>query len=250
MTSTFEGTTALVTGGTKGIGYAIAEALLGAGGKVVVTYSRDEAAAQRLREKGEAIWEERLFVVRHDAATTDGAKELFDEVSRLCGAAPNLLVNNAGILNQKPFADLEESQWDRTFAVNLKGPFLLSQHFLQLSGARAIVNISSIGGQIGGDKAPDYAASKAALLCFTKSLARIGSRSGIRVNAVAPGWIRTDIFSAEQAEALTEQAKQAVPLGRMGEPSEVARAVLFLLSDDASYITGHCLNVNGGLFME
>jgi 3-oxoacyl-[acyl-carrier protein] reductase len=189
-------------------------------------------------------------MVRHDAATTDGAKELFDEVSRLCGAAPNLLVNNAGILNQKPFADLEESQWDRTFAVNLKGPFLLSQHFLQLSGARAIVNISSIGGQIGGDKAPDYAASKAALLCFTKSLARIGSRSGIRVNAVAPGWIRTDIFSAEQAEALTEQAKQAVPLGRMGEPSEVARAVLFLLSDDASYITGHCLNVNGGLFME
>jgi 3-oxoacyl-[acyl-carrier protein] reductase len=249
MIAPFEGSIALVTGGTKGIGCAIVEALLAAGAKVVCTYSRDEAAAERLRSKVSSIGEGRFFAVRHDAATADGAEVLFNEVSRLCAATPTLLINNAGILTQKPFCDLEESQWDRTFAVNLKGPFLLSQHFMKLPGANAIVNIASIGGQIGGDKAPDYAASKAALICLTKSLARIGSRSGIRVNAVAPGWILTEIFTCEQAHRLAEQAKVDVPLGRMGTPSEVARAVLFLLSNDASYITGHCLNINGGLYM-
>lgn len=248
MTATFEGNIVIVTGGTKGIGRAIAEVLMDAGAKVIVTYSRDEVAAARFCEETSTRKADGIFIIKHDVSN-DKIEALFQETLKLCGGTPTMLVNNAGILTQKSFCDLEENQWDRTFAVNLKGPFLLSQHFLQLPSARAIVNIASIGGQIGGDKAPDYAASKAALLCLTKSLARIGSRSGIRVNAVAPGWILTDIFSREQADQLVEQAKSDVPLGRMGTPSEVARAVLFLLSDGASYITGHCLNINGGLYM-
>ena len=248
MTRSFAGQVALVTGGTKGIGRAIVEELLAGGSRVTATYSSDDAAADRLlASAGAAV--ANLQVVKHDAATTDGAEALFAVVTAHWGQAPSLLVNNAGILKQQPFGELDEAHWDRTFAVNLKGPFLLSQHFLELPGARAIVNISSVGGQIGGDKAPDYAASKAALLSLTKSLARLGASRGIRANAVAPGWILTDIFTPEQAGRLTEQAKTDVPLGRLGQPADVARAVLYLLSDDASYITGHCLNVNGGLYL-
>lgn len=248
MTHAFTGQVALVTGGTRGIGRAIVEELLAAGAQVTATYSRDDAAADRLREDAAGL-ARNLQVIRHDAATTQGAGALYAAIAAHWEQTPSLLVNNAGILKQQPFGELDEADWDRTFAVNLKGPFLLSQHFLGLPGARALVNISSVGGQIGGDKAPDYAASKAALLSLTKSLARLGAPKGIRANAVAPGWILTDIFTAEQAERLSEQAKTDVPLGRMGQPLDIARAVLYLLSDDASYVTGHCLNVNGGLYL-
>ena len=117
------------------------------------------------------------------------------------------------------------------------------------SKSGAIVNISSVGGQTGGNKAPDYAASKAALISLTKSVARLGSIIGIRSNAVSPGWVETDIFTVARLAELKEEAKKAIPMQRMGLPLEVSRAVLFLLSDDASYVTGHCLNVNGGLYL-
>ena len=111
-----------------------------------------------------------------------------------------------------------------------------------------MVNISSVGGQIGGSKAPDYSAAKAGLISLTRSLARLAAPQGIRINAIAPGWIKTEIFTPEQLHDLTAEAQKVIPLGRLGDPEEVAKAVLWLLSEEASYITGHCLNLNGGLY--
>ena len=151
-------------------------------------------------------------------------------------------------MQQKPFYDITENDWDETFETNLKGAFFLAQSCLQSTPVSSIVNIASIGGQIGGDKAPHYAASKAAMVSMTRSLSRLGSAQQCRVNAVSPGWIETPIFDAKKLSELQQKAKDEILLGRLGQPEEVAAAVLFLLSDDASFITGQCLNINGGMY--
>ena len=157
-------------------------------------------------------------------------------------------MNNAGILKQGDFFKLSDEQWDRTMAVNLKGPFMIAQEcMLKMKFGGSIVNVSSIGGQIGGDKAPDYAASKAALICLTRSLAKIGSKYNIRVNAVAPGWINTPIFDKDKIAELKRLAKTEIPIGRIGQPQEVSNVIIFLLSDNSAYITGQVINVNGGM---
>ncbi len=233
----------LVTGGTKGIGRAIVMALLKGQARVVVTYgSDDEAAGLFLNSLNETL-KRRVNLLKSDVASRDHVRTLFENESI------DLVVNNAGILKQGNFQDLSDEQWDRTLEVNLKGPFMVGQEFLKHGPeGGAVVNISSVGGQTGGNKAPDYAASKAALISLTRSLARLGTPKNIRVNAVAPGWIKTDIFTDEQLANLEAQAAEVIPMGRLGTPDEIAGAVLFLLSGQASYITGHCLNVNGGLY--
>jgi len=133
----------------------------------------------------------------------------------------------------------------------LKGPFLLCQEampILETMAQPAIVNIVSVGGQTGGPKAPDYAASKGGLMTFTQSMARIGAPMNIRVNAVSPGWINTGIFTADEFAALKEAAKSTILMKRLGTPEEVASAVCFLLSTESSFISGHILNVNGGMY--
>ncbi|MDF1878205.1 SDR family oxidoreductase, partial [Sulfurimonas sp. SAG-AH-194-C20] len=150
---------------------------------------------------------------------------------------------------QGNFLDIEEEEYQWILDTNLKGPFFLAQEFLKRYEKASIVNISSIGGQIGGNKAPHYAASKAAIISLSKSLARLGSAKHIRVNAVSPGWVETEIFTQEQLIGLTEQAKLEIPLARLGKPSEIAASVVFLLSEEASFITGQTLNVNGGMYL-
>ncbi|MEW5895433.1 MAG: SDR family NAD(P)-dependent oxidoreductase [Candidatus Omnitrophota bacterium] len=248
----FQGKIAIVTGGTRGIGKAIATELLIAGSKVAVTYNRDEKSAEESRRSWEAAGfsNERFLVVKSDVSARNNVRELLNTLKKKWNKCPNFLVNNAGIIKQGNFFELSEDQWDQTLAVNLKGPFLLCQESMPLmkeTESPAIVNIASVGGQTGGSRAPDYAASKAALICFTQSMARIGADLGIRVNAVSPGWILTGILGAETVEKLKQEAASKVILKRMGEPQEVADAVLFLLSDKSSYITGHVLNVNGGM---
>ncbi len=248
----FSGKIAIVTGGTRGIGKAISRALLSIGCNVAISYSHDEQSAEsaRLDFKKSGIAERNYFIMKSDVSKSDDIRELVAYSMEKWGGRISFLVNNAGVLKQGDFFELTEEQWDYTLATNLKGPFLLCQEIMPLMAKLqkpAIVNIVSIGGQTGGSKAPDYAASKAALICFTQSMARIGAPLGIRVNAVSPGWIKTGIFSKETALEMAKEAESKILMKRMGKPEEVADAVVFLLSNKASYITGHVLNVNGGM---
>jgi 3-oxoacyl-[acyl-carrier protein] reductase len=245
----FQQRVALVTGGTKGIGRAIVAGLLRGQARVVVTYSRDESAATAFQNSLSAEEQSRVHLLKSDVSCRADVHNLFRKPVGPWGEPISLVVNNAGILKQGDFQDLSDEQWDQTFAVNLKGPFMVGQEFLKHGpDGGAVVNISSIGGQTGGNRAPDYAASKAGLISLTRSLARLGTARGMRVNAVSPGWIVTDIFTEDQLIHLQKEATEVIPLGRMGKPEEVASAVLYLLSEEASFITGHCLNVNGGLY--
>ena len=165
----------------------------------------------------------------------------------------DLLVNNAGILEQKPFHTITEHDWDTMMAVNLKGVFLCSQEAMLVmarQGGGSIVNISSSGGQLGGMLAVHYAASKAGVISLTRSLARVGAGHRVRVNCVTPGLILTEMSQKEiQSEAGQQKINQQIPMRRAGSVEEVANAVAFLASDESSYITGQTINVNGGLYM-
>jgi len=248
----FNGKIALVTGGTRGIGKAISRALLSIGCYVAISYARDEQSAKvaRLDFEKLGIAEKNYLIMKSDVSKRDDIKELVTSSTEKWGDSISFLVNNAGVLKQGNFFKLTEEQWDYTLATNLKGPFFLCQKIMPIMAKQqepAIVNIVSIGGQTGGPKAPDYAASKAALICFTQSMARIGATMGIRVNAVSPGWIETGIFSEEILVEMQKEIQSKIPMKRLGMSEEVADAVVFLLSNKASYITGHVLNVNGGM---
>lgn len=242
-----EGKTAIVTGGTKGIGKAVVKKLLQLHLNVAVTYAHDDNEAVKFQEEF-IEYKNQYMLQKSDVSKIEDTYTLYDSVEKRWGTKIDFLINNAGVLKQGNFYDIREDEWNWIIDTNLKGPFFLSQEFLKRYSDANIVNLSSIGGQIGGDKAPHYAISKAGLISLTRSLARLGSKKNIRVNAVAPGWIVTDIFTEEQLLNLQEKAKLEIPLGRMGTPEEVASAIVFLVSDESSFITGHCLNINGGMY--
>jgi 3-oxoacyl-[acyl-carrier protein] reductase len=235
-----EGKTALVTGGSKGIGRAIALELGHAGASVVVGYrsGRDEAEAVASEVGGRAV--------QADVSDADAAKALVDEAGEL-----DVLVNNAGVTRDGLIARMPDEDWRAVLETNLYGTFYTCRaaaRGMMRRRAGAIVNLSSIVGVHGNPGQTNYGASKAGLIGFTKSLAReLGSR-GVRANVVAPGYVTTQL-----TDVLPEDAKQAMlastPLGRLGSPEDVARAVRFLVSDDASFITGEVLLVDGGLGM-
>ncbi len=169
-----------------------------------------------------------------------------DELGRL-----DALVNSAGLLQQKPFLTLTDDDWDRTMAVNLKGAFLCCQEALPIllrQGGGAIVNLASVGGQIGGSLAVHYAASKAGIISLTRSLARVSAPS-VRVNCIAPGLIDTEMTAAEIASEAGQAKVKSLLLQRPGEAREVARAAVFLATSESSYVTGQVLNVNGGQYL-
>jgi 3-oxoacyl-[acyl-carrier protein] reductase len=240
--------TALVTGGTRGIGRAIVEALAEAGARVAFTYrsSADEAAAivEELEEQGtEAL------SLQGDVADFDVAQTHVDAVLDEWGAL-DVLVNNAGITRDGLMLRLQEEDWDAVLDTNLKGVFNFSKAAYRpmMRSGGAIVNISSVVGTTGNAGQTNYAASKAGIVGFSKSLAKeLGSR-GVTVNVVAPGYVQTDMTD-ELDENTRETILDAVPLDRLAEPSEIADAVLFLASPAADYVTGHVLHVNGGLSM-
>lgn len=240
---------ALVTGSSRGIGRAIALALAQAGMDVAVTFrersAEAAAVAGEIRERGR-----RALAVQLDVSSRQSVRRAFARCLEELGGL-DALVNSAGVLQQKPFLSLTDEDWDRTLAVNLTGTFLCCQEGLPIlldRGGGAIVNIASVGGQIGGSLAVHYAASKAGVISLTRSLARVGAPS-VRVNCVAPGLIDTEMT---QAEIATEAGKAKVGtllLQRPGEAREVARAALFLATDESSYVTGQVLNVNGGQYL-
>ena len=242
------GKTAIVTGAAQGIGRAIAEALAHAGADVAVADldpGRSQDTVTAITKMGR-----RALNIKVNVANWDDAKAMVDQVVKEWGKV-DILVNNAGITRDGLLLRMKEEDWNLVLQVNLNGTFNCTKAALQpMSKQRSgrIVNIASIVGVIGNAGQANYAASKAAVIGFTKTVAREYASRAVTVNAVAPGFIDTAMtqhLSAEVKETLSRQ----IPLGRLGQPSDVAEAVKFLASDEAGYITGHVLHVNGGMHM-
>ncbi len=244
-----EGKVALVTGGSRGIGRAVSVRLAAAGAFVAVNYARnEEAARETLRLIGEAGGEGEAL--RFDVADPGAASGAIADLIRRKGRI-DILVNNAGESRDGLLVRMKEQDWDRVIDTNLKGAFhccrAVAYAMMKQRGGR-IINVSSVVALAGNAGQSNYSASKAGLIGLTKSLARELAPRGICVNAVAPGLIDTDMTSA-----LTEEQREKVlgeiPLSRLGTPDDVAGVVLFLASDEAGYITGQVIGVNGGLYM-
>jgi len=186
-----------------------------------------------------------------DVEQRDSIRSAIDRcVSHFSGPI-SILVNNAAISQEKPFDTITDEDWDHMLAVNLRGPFAFSQEVLLgmiKNRWGRIVNIASIGGQWGGHNQVHYAAAKAGLINFTRSIAKIYSKHGITCNAVSPGLVQTDMSSHELETEVGKEKVKNIPVGRIGTVEEVASAVLYLCSDEASYITGQTINVNGGMY--
>lgn len=235
---------ALVTGGSRGIGAAISKALKDAGYTVAANYAgNDEAAKAFTDETGIKTY--KWSVADYDACAA-GIKQVEDELGPVA-----VLVNNAGITRDAMFHKMTPQQWKEVIDTNLSGVFNMTHPVW--GGMRdrkygRVINISSINGQKGQAGQANYSASKAGDLGFTKALAQEGARAGITVNAICPGYIGTEMVRAIDEKVLKERIIPQIPVGRLGEPEEVARAVVFLVSDDAGFITGSTISANGGQF--
>jgi acetoacetyl-CoA reductase len=244
-----DGRVALVTGGTRGIGGAITKYLARSGAAVAAGYSRGEESARRFKDEMTA---EGAKISIHQGRVDDAAdcNRVFEEVMQTFGRV-DYLVNNAGITIDKTVRKMTVEDWHQVLDVNLSGGFNMTKAVLEhmiARGSGRIVMISSVIGETGNIGQANYAASKAGLFGFTKSLALEMAPKGITVNCVAPGFIATEMVQAIP-EAALEKVIEKIPQRRLGKPEEVARVVQFLLEDDASYITGAVFAVNGGLDM-
>jgi acetoacetyl-CoA reductase len=240
------GQVALVTGGVRGIGAAITERLVQRGVKVAAGYSRDSTKAKDFQSK----YGDRVTTHQGNIGSNEDCERVIDEVIQQHGRL-DILVNNAGITADKTARKMTPQDWDRVVQVNLSGAFYLSRAILQHMldrGSGRIINISSIIGESGNIGQANYAAAKAGLFGLTMSLAQETARKGITVNDVAPGYISTEMVAAVPKEAL-DKVIAKIPVGRLGEPEEVARVVEFLADPDSGFITGQIFSVNGGQYM-
>lgn len=235
---------ALVTGGTRGIGEAISVALKNADYEVVATYHGNESAAQSFERQN------RIKTYKWDVSSTQACRDGVDRIASEVGPI-DILVNNAGITRDSMFHKMSEDQWHQVIETNLTSVFNMTHAVMASMRDRSfgrIVSISSINGQKGQVGQANYCAAKAGLLGFTKSLALEGAGRGITVNAIAPGYIETDMVRQVPPEILQKIVAQ-IPVGRLGTPQDIARAVLFLVRDEAGFITGSTLTINGGQYL-
>ncbi len=237
--------TALVTGGTRGIGAAISTALKEAGYAVAANYHGNEEAARSFHESTG------IPVFKFDVADFESCRTGVAAVEAELGPI-DILVNNAGITRDAAFHKMAPEQWRAVISTNLDSLFNVTRQVIggmRRRGFGRIVNISSINGQKGQFGQSNYSAAKAGVLGFTKALALENARKGITVNAVAPGYIATEMVMAVPEKVLEEVILPQIPVGRLGEPEEVARCVVFLASEEAGFITGATLTANGGQYM-
>jgi acetoacetyl-CoA reductase len=235
---------ALVTGGIRGIGEAIAKSLHNAGYRVAVTYCSNQSAADRFtKETG-------IPAFQWDVAEACSCADGITEVVQQMGSPIEILVNNAGITRDAMFHKMTIEQWKAVIETNLNSVFNMCHVVIDAMRAQKfgrIVNISSVNGQKGQIGQTNYSAAKAGIIGFTKALAQEVANKNITVNAIAPGYIATDMTQALPSSAL-DQIVAGIPVGRMGLPEEIAQAVLFLVSDQAAFITGSTLSLNGGQY--
>lgn len=240
-----KGRIAVVTGGTRGIGASIAIDLKKAGAKVVATYhGNDEAAAAFKKQNG-------IAVIKFDVSDFEACSHAVKQIEAEHGVV-DILVNNAGITRDGFLHKMGEDSWNEVIQTNLNSLFNMSRAVIEGMRARGygrIISISSVNGQLGQAGQANYSAAKAGVIGFTRALARESAAKGITVNAIAPGYIETDMVKAVPPTVL-EKIIARIPVGRLGQPSEIARAVCFLAADEAGFITGETLSLNGGQRMD
>lgn len=240
------GRIALVTGASRGIGRSVATALMENGYRVAVGYNTNEELAR------EIITEKHTGIpIQIDVSSLQSVDTAIHAIESQLGPI-DTLVNNAGISQVKPFLDISDTEWEQMLSVNLLGAVRCARRIIPGMSDRGfgrIVNISSVGGQWGGLYQVHYAAAKAGLINFTKSLAKIYSGNGICCNCVAPGLIQTDMIAVELNEKKSNEITKDIPVGRIGTPEEVASTVVYLCSEQSSYICGQTINVNGGTYL-
>jgi acetoacetyl-CoA reductase len=236
---------AIVTGGTRGIGAAICKALKAAGYSVAAGYAGNDEAAQKFKaETGIAIY-------KWTVASYEDCVQAVKQIEADLGLV-DVLVNNAGITRDAMLHRMKPEQWTEVLNTNLNSLFNMCRPLIEGMRARKfgrIINISSINGQKGQMGQTNYSAAKAGEIGFTKALALESAKSGITVNAIAPGYINTEMVQAVPKDVLEKSILPLIPLGRLGEPEEIARCVVFLASDDAGFITGSTLTANGGQYI-
>jgi acetoacetyl-CoA reductase len=239
------GRVALVTGGTRGIGAAIGKALKTAGYNVVANYGTNDDAAQKFKsETGISLFK---WDVSSFEACAEGIKKVQSEIGPV-----EVLVNNAGITRDATLHRMKPEQWTAVINTNLGSLFNMCRPVIDGMRERKfgrIINISSINGQKGQIGQTNYSAAKAGELGFTKALAQENARAGITVNAICPGYINTEMVQSVPKDVLEKNIIPQIPIGRLGEPEEIARCVVFLASDEAGFITGSTLTANGGQFL-
>ena len=245
-----EGRVALVTGGGRGIGRAIAVRLAGEGARVAIFYRANDAAAEETVEAARGVGAE-CEAFKGDVASPGDVETLIKDVNRAFGPV-EILVNNAGTTQDNILLRMKDAEFEAVLATNLKGTYLCTRAALRaMVRARwgRIVNVSSVVGLLGNVGQANYAASKAGIIGFTKSVAREVAGRGITANAVAPGYVETEL-TGRLPESVKEQILGQVPAGRFGEPGEIAEVVAFLAGDGAAYITGQTIAVDGGMVMQ
>jgi 3-oxoacyl-[acyl-carrier protein] reductase len=243
------GKSAFITGGSRGIGAAIAVRFAEAGADVAITYKNEETHAYSVTEEIASMGQQAL-AIRMDVCDRAAVRAAVAEAEAGLGGF-SILVNNAGINKPTDFDQITDDDWDEILTVNLKGPFICAQECLPVlkkAEGASIINIGSVSGQYGGPRTAHYAASKAGLISLGQVIARFGAGDGVRCNTLAAGLIDSAMATAGLQSGAVAQAAQSIVLKRMGAPSEVADAAVYLASDNSSYVTAQTLNVNGGLY--
>ena len=243
------GKTALVTGGSRGIGRSIALALANEGANVIINYTSNEERALKVVEEIESF-NVKALAIKANVSRTEEIKEMMDRIEEVFDGI-DILVNNAGITRDNLVIKMKEEDWDQVMDINLKGVFLCTKAVLrkmikQKQGR--IINLSSVVGVVGNPGQVNYCASKAGVIGFTKSLAKEVAGKNITVNAIAPGFIETDMTNA-LPDKVKEAMVEVIPMKKYGRPEDIANLAVFLSGDGANYITGQVIHVDGGMAM-